>query len=132
MKRPVGAGIILINSKKEILLNLRDDIPEIPYPGMWDLPGGHPEGDESPEECVRREMMEEMELDLGEFHFFKKCSWPTFDEYIFWKQIDLIPSEIPLHEGQKLAYFTFEEIKKTKLAFHYNELLPEFYDSMKF
>ena len=129
MKRPVGVGIILINGKNEVLLNLRDDIPQIPYPNMWDLPGGHPEGDETPEECIRREMKEEMELELGEIHFFKKYEWPNFDEYIFWKKMDLAPSKITLHEGQRLDYFTAETIKKTKLAYHYNKVLPEFYSS---
>lgn len=43
MKKPVGAGIILLNSEDQILLILREDIPTIPYPNMWDLPGGHVE-----------------------------------------------------------------------------------------
>lgn len=42
----------------------RDDKPDIPYPGYWDLPGGGREGAESPEACVLRETHEEVSLSL--------------------------------------------------------------------
>ena len=45
---------------------LRDKDPEIPYPDMWDLPGGGREADESPEACVLRELEEELSLSLSE------------------------------------------------------------------
>ncbi len=131
MKRKTGVGIILLNSKKEVLLILRDNIHSIPYPDCWDLPGGHPEGEEAPEECIRREMTEELELELGEINFFKKYIWPDFDEYIFWKFIDLEPEKVKLHEGQKVRYFSFNDIKEMKLAFYYNQVFPEFYDYIK-
>jgi len=36
MKRK-GTSIIFVNDKKQILLLLRDDKPDIPYPNMWDV-----------------------------------------------------------------------------------------------
>lgn len=45
---------------------LRDDKPDIPWPGWWDLPGGGREGDESPWECACREAAEELALDLSQ------------------------------------------------------------------
>jgi len=75
--------------------------------------------------------MEEMELELGDIHFFKKYVWPDFEEYIFWKFIELEPKKITLHEGQKVSYFSFNHIKEMKLAFHYNHVFPEFYNSIK-
>ena len=63
MKRK-GTSIIFINDKNQILLFLRDNIPDIPYPNMWDVPGGHVESQESPEKCIVREMKEEMNLTL--------------------------------------------------------------------
>jgi 8-oxo-dGTP diphosphatase len=47
-----------------ILTCLRDTHPGLPWPGMWDLPGGGREGDESPEACLLRELHEEFGLRL--------------------------------------------------------------------
>ena len=49
-----------------ILTILRDDNPTIPWPNMWELPGGGREGDESPFECVSREVYEELRIHLNE------------------------------------------------------------------
>lgn len=129
MKKPVGAGIILLNSKDKILLILREDIPTIPYPNMWDLPGGHVEEGETPEQAIRREMNEELELDLGEISLFKEYHHETFDEYVFLKKIDLNPDTIMLHEGQRCAYFSHEKIFGLTLAYSYNKVLRDFFDS---
>jgi 8-oxo-dGTP diphosphatase len=48
----------------ELLVILRDDKPDIPYPGHWDLPGGGREGQETPQDCALRETREEVGLNL--------------------------------------------------------------------
>lgn len=49
-----------------LLTILRDDKTSIPWPNMWELPGGGREGDESPFECVAREVFEELGIHLTE------------------------------------------------------------------
>ena len=49
-----------------LLTILRDDKASIPWPNMWELPGGGREGDESPFECVAREVFEELGIRLTE------------------------------------------------------------------
>ena len=44
---------------------LRDDKEGIPWPNMWELPGGGREGDETPFECVAREVYEELSIQLS-------------------------------------------------------------------
>ena len=51
---------------EELLTILRDDKDDIPCPNMWELPGGGREGDESPFECVAREVYEELGIHLNE------------------------------------------------------------------
>lgn len=58
-----GAKLILFIGKKIVVVR-RDDIPEIPWPGRLDLPGGGGEGGESAESCVLRETFEEVGLRL--------------------------------------------------------------------
>lgn len=126
-----GAGIILLNSNNEVLLLLRDDKQEILYPNMWDIPGGIIEKEENPEETIRREMIEEMGLtDLGEFELFKIFTSENITDHIFWKRVDLNPVWIDLMEGQRIEYFNLERIRKTKLAFNYNNVLEEFFSEI--
>ena len=54
-----GCKIALFCGDK-LLTILRDDKLNIPYPNTWELPGGGREGDESPFECVAREVYEEL------------------------------------------------------------------------
>ena len=49
----------------DVLAYLRDDKPGIPFPGMWDLPGGGREGDEDPVSCALREVEEEFGIAIG-------------------------------------------------------------------
>ena len=60
-----GCKIALICDDK-LLTILRDDISTIPYPNMWELPGGGREDEETPFECVQREVFEELGLKLEE------------------------------------------------------------------
>ena len=60
-----GCKIALICDDK-LLTILRDDISTIPWPNMWELPGGGREGEETPFECVQREVLEELGLKLEE------------------------------------------------------------------
>lgn len=128
MTKKLGAGILLINSKNELLMLLRDNISNIPFPNMWDIPGGQVEEGEIPEETVKREMIEEMSLELGDIRLFRIYVSDDLIDNIFWKTIDLDPDKIDLKEGQKLAYFSREELSKLKLAFNYNTVVEDFFN----
>jgi 8-oxo-dGTP diphosphatase len=126
MKRK-GSSIIFINDTEQILLFLRDNKPDLPYPNMWDVPGGHVEANESPEKCIIREMKEEMDLDIDEFKLFSKIEFEDRLEYTFWTRADLDIDEIELMEGQKLKWFTRDDAKQTTLAYGFNEIVEKFY-----
>ncbi len=106
---------------------MRDNKPDLPYPNMWDVPGGHVEANESPEKCIIREMKEEMDLDIDEFNLFSKIEFEDRIEYTFWARADLDIDNIELTEGQKLKWFTREDAKQTPLAYGFNEIVEKFY-----
>jgi mutator protein MutT len=56
---PVPAAVAVIARGGRILLTRR---ARPPYAGTWDLPGGFLEAGESPEQCLRRELGEELGL----------------------------------------------------------------------
>ncbi len=127
--KKLGTSIIFVNDKEEILLFLRDDKPALPYRNMWDVPGGHVEPGETPQECIVREMKEEMDLDLKDFQLFCKKEFDDRIEYTFWKKQNLDLEKINLLEGQCLKWFTQQEAASTKLAYGFNKIVEEFYKS---
>ena len=131
MKRS-GSSIIFVNDKKEILLFLRDDKPGLPYRNMWDVPGGHVEENETPKECIIREMKEEMNLDLKDFQLLCQTEFDDRIEYTYWKKVNLNIAEINLMEGQYLKWFTRKEAVDTELAYGFNEIVDKFFQTVIF
>lgn len=75
---------------------LRDDLPSLPFPAHWDLPGGGREGEESPMGCALRELHEEFGLRLSPArlagHRFRSCQRPGLWSWLF--SGALTPAEI--------------------------------------
>jgi len=121
--------MIFENSKDQILLMLRDNKKDIPFPNMWYIPGGKVEKDETPENAVIRETKEEFELELHDFVLFKKYDWGEKVEFIYYKKIDFDSKNIHLNEGQKIDWFDLSRASKLKLAFNDNKILNDFIKS---
>jgi 8-oxo-dGTP diphosphatase len=126
MKRK-GSSIIFVNDKRQVLLFLRDNKPDIPYPDTWDVPGGHVENGETPEQCIVREMREEMGIELKGFQLFSAIEFDDRIEYTFWKSENLGIDRIRLTEGQCLRWFTQDEVFKTVLAYGFNRIMADFF-----
>jgi len=91
----------------------------MPLPGMWEFPGGKVEEGESYEECIVREIKEELHLDLSIVRGLSPTLWHYPD-----KSIELIPfiGSIPedqsplLREHSALMWATIEELHALPLA----------------
>jgi 8-oxo-dGTP diphosphatase len=127
-----GCSIIFINKKNQILLFLRDGTPGIPYPNMWDIPGGHVEGNETPEECIVREMKEEISQDIEGFQPFSVTEFDDRVEHVFWLKSDLDIKKIELTEGQCLKWFSENEAKNMDLAYGFNQIVEDFFEKAPF
>lgn len=117
------AAIILKNKKKQILLYLRDNKPNIPFPHHWDLFGGYIEEGETPDQTIIREVKEELDLDLNleDFKFFKKYKCLEGDvhpniKYVYIGKINKPIEELNLQEGEKLQFFSRQDMPKVKFA----------------
>lgn len=62
---PFGGAKMAAMLGDALLVYRRDDMPGLPFPGLLDLPGGGREGQESPAECVLRELAEEFGVYLA-------------------------------------------------------------------
>ena len=130
-----GASIALLNSRNEVLLFLRDNIPQIRFPNLWDLPGGMVEAGETPEKCIRREMLEEIDLKLERPSLFKRYDLPDRIENMFWQRADIDISTTKLHEGQDMRWFSEADLRAmtdAEFAFGFRSLLLEFYQARPF
>ncbi|KMW59112.1 MutT/nudix family protein [Candidatus Rhodobacter oscarellae] len=59
-----GAKIAIL-ARDHVLALLRDNKPGIPFPNMWDLPGGGRDGAEAPLDCALRELWEEAAIRIS-------------------------------------------------------------------
>lgn len=127
--KPRGCSIVFLNPRGQILLLLRDEKPGLPCAGMWDLPGGHVEDDETPELCIVREMDEEMGLTLTTPALFRVVEFDDRTEFVFWQPADFDIDAIELTEGQYLKWFDRDQARKTELAFGFNRVVEAFFIS---
>lgn len=130
------AAIIFENDKREILLYLRDNKPGIPFPGHWDLIGGHVEEGETPEEALVREVREELDIDLKEYSFFKEYEVTEGDaypniKYIYTGKINIPFDKIRLLEGDRPQFFSYEEIHGVKFANILKQIVMDYIESRK-
>ena len=125
-----GASIIFVDSGLRVLLYLRDNKPGIAYPGCWDLLGGSLEPDESPDQCIMREVSEEIEFDLKTPQLFNRYDMADRVEHTYWLMHNLDIAKTPLHEGQRLQWFSHREITdlpEHQIAFGFKQILLDFF-----
>ena len=102
------AQILLFDRDNRLIIYLRDNKPEIPFPNHWDLIGGHVEEGETPEQALAREVREEIGIDLRQWQFFRRYDCFSGDAYpnikfIYHGRTESRAAELPLYEGQRLA-----------------------------
>ncbi|RSS36435.1 NUDIX domain-containing protein [Streptomyces sp. WAC05858] len=133
MSETNGTNIILVNDYGAVLLYLRDDKPSIPFPGQWCLPGGYLETNETPEDCIRREIQEELGVMLTASEIHPYCSAVRFygTEHTFWAKAVFRIEEIVLTEGQDLRWFTPAEASACELAYEDNAILADFFSTFR-
>jgi 8-oxo-dGTP diphosphatase len=119
-----AAGVILVNKTGDVLLQLRDNKPNIPHPGVWSIVSGGIEPGESALEAVKREIREELNCEANNVKFMKEMfvEEVDIDLSIFKGNLDVEVDDIDLTEGQEVRYFKIEEIEELDIP----EFLKDF------
>ena len=126
-----GVQVILQNPAGEVLLQLRDDDPAIPFPGSWCIPGGMLEPGESPVDCAVREIREEMGLTFAaaDLHLVAAQQRSYGYEHTFWTTVDVDPAAIELTEGQAVHFFSRAQVAAMTLGYEDGDVLTTFWGS---
>jgi 8-oxo-dGTP diphosphatase len=115
----VTSNAILLKDKK-VLIGKRLKSKKT-YAGFWDVFGGHVENNETPEEAMKREVKEELNIDVIEYKFFylmKNDLDPTskkiYNHYMFivtgWKGL------IRNLDAEALEWVSKEDLGKFKFS----------------
>jgi len=111
------AAIIRVGDRG-FLMQLRDARPDIWYPAAWGCFGGAVEPGESPVEALRRELREELELEIGEatsvsrFEFDLRASDMArcYRAYFLVEIDEAHLIQLVLHEGARMAVLSYDDL----------------------
>ncbi len=128
-------GMILYTDDGRVLLQQRDDKPEIPYPGFWTLFGGAVEAGETPDEAVHRELMEELSISLpmAFWHDYvcpvrSKPGGVTTRNFVYTARLVQPVESLTLYEGQAMRLFSPSEAMRLELAYAQSGVLRGWFD----
>jgi 8-oxo-dGTP pyrophosphatase MutT (NUDIX family) len=80
--------------------------------GIWGLPGGRIEWGEKPVEAARREIYEELTIDLEELHDVGSWSYKGYQHKIFGSVFAGEVGRIDYNEILEIDWFTLDDIRK--------------------
>lgn len=128
----VGAGVLIVNEQGDLLLQRRTDN------GLWGIPGGSLEINETTEEAARREVREETGLIVGEMTLFGVFSgdglfyvYPNGDQAAIVSiiyQTSNVAGEMRLDgdESLELRYFSVADLSTLDLSPPNKAILKQF------
>jgi ADP-ribose pyrophosphatase YjhB (NUDIX family) len=108
---PEVAIAIIYNDQQQFLMQLRDNKPNILYPGVWGLFGGHLEAGESPEIGLVRELAEEINYVPVDIEFFAIYADEIAKRYVFSGRLAVDLSELTLNEGWDFGLITMADVR---------------------
>jgi len=111
MNSNVAVNVFLYDPKTQsVLLQLRDNNPNIANPNVWCFPGGggEPE-DDSVEAAAKRELFEETGYKVLDLQLVGTDTEYDKERYFFFAEYDGV-QKIEGHEGQKMEFISLDAL----------------------
>ena len=136
MKKRDIVEAIIVNKKNEILMQKKTMNYKTVPGGNWCFFGGEIEPEESPEKAIKRELKEEINLDVKEMRLMKTKGYQISNRfkgktYIFIIHFTGSTKDILLNEGAGFAFFDYSELNSIKTAGWEKEIIEEYFHNNK-
>ena len=113
---PLAAALIPVRPGGQILLQLRDNRPDLPAANCWSTVGGAVEAGETPEQAVCRETEEEIGCRPTRLIHLGAIDGRRFRSHLFATRAAWALDDLILGEGQGVDWFDPERISALPLA----------------
>jgi 8-oxo-dGTP diphosphatase len=129
-----AVALAVLERRGRWLIQLRDDQATTVAPGRWGLFGGHMEPGETPEQSLRRELIEEIGYSSGPLTPWFRSAAGGRVRHVFRIDLDVEPDQLQLREGQDMTLASLEELGtgrvwSTRLAQH-RSLAPSLQEAL--
>lgn len=124
----VRVAAVILHQGSRVLLQHRDDRPDIVWPNHWAMFGGHLEAGETPEEAAIREIEEELGLRLEPpISLFHHSIDQQRERFVFIAKLRVSPDELTLMEGQAMALLERTDLDEYPLVPSHRTILARFF-----
>jgi 8-oxo-dGTP diphosphatase len=109
-KKNILVACAIIRQEGKILAVQRSELMNLPF--KWEFPGGKINEGESPEQCVIREVSEELNLqiEVGQSLPSVNYDYPDFSVTLFPFICAIVSGEIILHEHKSMLWLSTHEL----------------------
>jgi 8-oxo-dGTP pyrophosphatase MutT (NUDIX family) len=118
----IVVALAILEQDGRFLMQLRDDIPTILYPGVWGLFGGHLEKGEDPEIGLKREVKEEINYEVPSLTKFRCYNDDNLSRYLYHVPLTVGLEQLVQTEGQDLALLSPAAIRQGE---YYSEKIKQ-------
>lgn len=108
--RPMAVTAAIIEKEGKILIARRKKGWR--FAGKWEFPGGKIEPCETPEECLKRELREELgiEAEIGEFFCSSLYAYPHATVELLVYRAFHLSGEFELHDHEEIRWVTRQQL----------------------
>ena len=133
MKTCIGCSILIQNENHHVLIARRSRLKRA-YPLLWETVGGALETGETPEQCIRREVHEEINCDIQKLKLFQVYIIEKTERYVLIVYTGKIDSEVRLNseieqgrwiDKSQIEDFDFYGNEKQKLSDYFRDYFEE-------